>query len=256
MPDLSDICFSNDGAVLLRGSPDPEMFVIGHSHVVSMEWALALGDGPAFPVAVSRNLNDDALWDVVVDHVAGRAVAIMWNGNQHNAQFLLEPDPPFRLFDPLTGDVEGAGPWVAREAVRELFEPTFADLDRILTRLTAVAQVLLLGTPPSKSHEAVAAGLEKESLFAQRALELGLAPADLRVTRGPLRVSLWRLIQAMLSDRADTYGIDFVPVPASAMSPDGYLWPELSVPDATHANARYGALVWQSLAEWRGRKTT
>jgi hypothetical protein len=229
------------------------MVAIGHSHVISMEWALAGGDGPAFPAAVSRNLNDDGLWDAVVDHVAGRAVAIMWNGNQHNAHFLLEPDPPFRIFDPLAGDLGGVGRWVARDAVRELFEPTFAGLDRILTRLTAVAQVALLGTPPPKSDEAVVAGLERETLFAQRALELGLAPADLRVTRGPLRVTLWRLLQEMLSVRADTYGIDFVPVPGSAMSPNGYLRPELSVPDATHANARYGALVWQSLAEWRDR---
>jgi hypothetical protein len=257
VPDLMDILRTDsDGEPLLRGFPDPEMVVLGHSHVLSMEWALSAGDGPSFPAAVGHNLNDDARWDAVVEHVAGLTVAIMWNGNQHNAHFLLEPDPPFRVFDPLTGDQGGVGRWVPREAVHELFEPTFAGLDRALRRLTAVAQVVLVGTPPPKSHEAVLAGLERETLFAQRARELGIAPADLRVTHGPLRVSLWRIIQEMLGDRAETFGVDFIPVPGSAMSPDGYLQPELSVPDATHANARYGALVWRSLEEWKRAKST
>ena len=42
----------------------------------------------------------DAYWDYLIGQGAGRTVAILWSGNEHNGKFLLQQKPPFRVYDP------------------------------------------------------------------------------------------------------------------------------------------------------------
>ncbi len=39
-------------------------------------------------------------WEMAARHCAGRIVALSWNGNQHNASFLIAPEPLFDFVCP------------------------------------------------------------------------------------------------------------------------------------------------------------
>ena len=238
------------------GDQDPQILAGGHSHVYSMLAALDQGRGPAeyrAAVAYSADLaggppGDPHYWDLLAKVGAGRRVVIVWNGNQHNAGFLLSPDPPFRVFSPLAEAGPEEGAWVAQEVLREYWRPTFSELTDVLKSLVPVARVGVVGTPPPKSDLVVRQSLAQEIFFLDRARELGVDVADLRITPQAVRLAMWHVIQDALEEIATEVGAAFIPVPTTAVDGDGTLSAEFCAPDATHANVNYGALMWKTIS--------
>ncbi len=249
----------------LRGAADPQVVLAGHSHMICLERALRLGLAPeGLRAAVAftsqeitgHQLADPDYWDFLVEASRDRVAAVIWNGNQHNARFLVQPDPPIRVWDdsPAPDDQQPVpasrdAVWVSREQVRELWSDDDELLRQRLVELAGSARrVLVIGTPPPKSDEFVARALRADPFFAEVTESLGLAPDETPVTPGSTRMALWKIVQAMLADSAAATGATFVPVPPEALDGQGYLRGVLATADATHANAAYGRLVWQAVA--------
>ncbi|MFB9953210.1 hypothetical protein ACFFP0_30605 [Rhizobium puerariae] len=69
------------------------------------------------------------------------------------------------------------------------------------------------------------------------------------IISGPLRKKMWRLHSAMVNEIASASGIEFLNVPTDGLDKQGYMHRNGYGPDATHANAWYGNLVVQQLAQ-------
>lgn len=240
----------------LYGEEDPQIIAGGHSHAYCMLAALQEGRGPlGRPAAVAYSADpgigppgDERYWKLVAAAAAERTVALVWNGNQHNAEFLISPDPPFRVFHPMAeGDSSGDGIWVAQEALREHWSPTFSQLSVVLEGLAGADQVIVLGTPPPKSELQVRQALAQEAFFVDRARELGVRLDQLCITPAPVRLAMWQVIQDRLQEVACDAGATFIPVPAAAFGQNGMLLPAFCAPDASHANSSYGALMWEAI---------
>jgi hypothetical protein len=249
----------------LFGDPDARLIAGGHSHTACLIIAMneKLLDPYADKVATAFTADwvpptTESYWDYLAEQGSGRAVAVLWSGNEHNGRFLLQPQPPFRVFDPeaLAGTLPGAdqGGWVPRTELRELWAPTFDGLRDVLVRLTAGSDVYVMCTPPPKSEPVVRAALSKEPLFLEQAAQLGSAPGELRITPEVTRVALWRILRDLLRETAETGGATFVPVPPSTHDERGLLLDEYDGGDVTHANGAYGAEVWRQLVQYSSRQ--
>ena len=246
------------------GSPDPWLVVSGHSHATCLLAAQHAGlhDSVAARDAIAYTSDwlaptNDAYWDFVVEQTAGRTVAILWSGNEHNGMYLIKQKPPFRVYDAKARyelpDDEGM--WISRSTFKTLWAPTFAPLSALVERLAQQSRVLLVGTPPPKSDVLVSKALVNEPHFIAIAERLGYPADQLEVTPAITRVALWRVLDELLQEVAATTGATYVPIPPSCADEDGVLLPDYDNGDATHSNAAYGALVWQQLAEYAQEAT-
>lgn len=255
---MTDVDNTNrtSGPWRVHGSEDPEVLVAGHSHALALLFSMDAGHGPeGYRAAVvldaerrSSSFLDDEYWNLLMRAATGRTIAIAWNGNQHNASFLLEPQPAFRVFHEEV-DQSGDVVWLAQKVLRQYWTPSFLELRAALPRLTSVATVYLLGTPPPKSDSAIRSVIQEDPYFIGQATSLGMDLADLKITTAATRLAMWSLLQDMLRECADEAGATFLPVPGDVVDAHGILLPEFSAPDATHANAEYGARLWSELSK-------
>jgi hypothetical protein len=258
-----------------------EIVVAGHSHVLAVMHAIA--DSGRSDMAVAYTSNpvdgvplDDSYWDYVHEVSAGKAVAVMWNGNQHHALFLIEPEPPFSVWPALQGqfershglavrtrrklarvlrlphsrDVNAGVSLVPRSMLQAMWAPTFAQLEFALSLLVPDRDVIVVSTPPPKRQVVVEQNLSSEAWFVPVAERMGVDIADLPVTDEFVRLAMWKTLHAQLADTCRAYGVPVVPVPSEATDSDGFLLPEYSAPDATHANAEYGRIMCEAMAMW------
>ena len=237
----------------LYGASDPSVIAGGQSHVVSLMTALDEGLCPAglrAAVAYAADFaagppDDDGYWDFLARVGTGRTVAVVWDGNQHNTAFLLSSEPPFRVYASTVrepGDEQGV--WIPQEMVRDFWSASVEHLSDVLARLSRVAEVLVLGTPPPKSEQIIRATLASDPYWVASVRQLGLEMDNVKVTPVPVRIALWRVLQDLLRDRADRAGATFVPIPAAAVGSDDLLLDCYGNPDVTHANSAYGGLMW------------
>jgi hypothetical protein len=197
---------------------------------------------------------DDDYWGFLADAGAGRTIALVWDGNQHNGTFLVQPDPPFRVYrstaDPGPPQEE-PGTWVPREMVSSYWAPSFAALGQVLDRLVQRSRVLVIGTPPPKPGGYIKpkfeGKLDWDPWVADIASTRGLASSELPVSSEPLRLALWSIIQDGMREEARRSGSTFVPVPDSAFGSAGLLAAVYSAGDLTHANSEYGGLMWAQI---------
>lgn len=240
----------------VHGSEDPEILVAGHSHALVLLFSMDAGHGPeGYRAAVvldtkrrSSSFLDEHYWDLLARAATGKNIAIAWNGNQHNASFLLEAQPAFRVFhegDDLSGEVT----WLPQQLLRAYWAPSLLELRAALPRLTSVATVYLLGSPPPKSDGAIRSVVQEDPYFIAQATSLGMSLADLKITPAATRLAMWSILQDMIRECADEAGAVFLPVPDDVTDINGILLEELSAPDATHANAAYGARLWSELSK-------
>jgi hypothetical protein len=239
----------------LYGDQDPQILGAGHSHARNLLTAIEAGLGPAgvrCAVAFTTDREPptrDDYWDYVAELAAGRTLAVVWNGNQHNSAFMLRHRPPFRVYRPggiELGPEEGA--WLPRVLFREAWDSTFDGLRALLRRVVPIAQVLVVCTPPPNPEALVRSVLLEEPHFIRLAAELGYDLDNLQITPEPVRVALWSVLVEMLEDVAVTEGATFVPVPDGVTSADGLLLPEFGAGDVTHAGPAYGGRVWGQLS--------
>ena len=111
-------------------------------------------------------------------------------------------------------------------------------------------KLCVLGTPPpKKDSEALRRKLEREPFFLDWAAAIGQDVATIKITEPLVRLKLWHLLQDMFRAEAQKVGAVFVPVPAETLDDEGYLKPEYSADDVTHANEAYGALMLKKAIE-------
>lgn len=248
------------------GAEDASIRLVGQSHRLAFRDSMPLLPdelhrrvavldlkGRTVPApGVFRPAPDTAYWRVAA--AAGTTTAIVWDGNQHNARFLLR-DVPFTVIGRRSPSAPVEGRVVPYRMMRALFE---RDLDTggltgFLGAHPDPASVLLIGTPPPKSDEQVRRGLTNDGplgqgFFVDALAELGLTPETAPVTSAATRVACWEALQEAVEAAAVGAGARFVPVPEWMLNPDGTLRAEYCEPDTTHANTTYGVAMWQEIA--------
>ena len=217
-----------------------DLLIAGDSHVVALgvphtteapaEFVL-LEPGPPRIFTITEKWTGSRgaeYWDLAARHGSGRTVALSWNGNQHNASFLIAPAPLFDFICP------GAAATVIHEGavvlpagvVRAYFQHTVWALDRTirLFRSHGARRILVLGTPaPKRDGDFILDHIRSEEYFQNAAAAAGIDLGAISITPAPIRQKLWALIQRMMADIAAREGAVFVPVPPDTLEADGTL---------------------------------
>ncbi|GEM_PF-762611 len=233
---------------------DPDAIVLaGHSHMIALyqgwlERAKYVGAPDKVVTVRSKGIAIPEYWEVVKRTAEGRTLVVVLNGNQQNTHFLFRTGLPFdiirqnRSYDSTLAAVP--------------FEMAVSYMYRTITEdpvpvppMPAIRRMVVVGTPPPKSDETVRRWLTTEDHYAARLATLGWDPASAPVSPLELRVALWEALQKALSLYSSKIGALFVPVPQDAQDETGALREEYSNSDVTHANAAYGALLWQEVAK-------
>jgi hypothetical protein len=246
--------------------PDIKSVIAGHSHSAAISRALVRTS-----TEVQRQARDIALqqgigglrggpampgyWQMLRHLAQTRSIAIIWNGNQHNADFLLASDQPLDFLprgypDP---SVLPKARLVAETVIREHFRPSLEPLRQLLAELPAHDRLkrLLVGTPaPLFDNDEIRKRLGKEPLFGEKAAAIGVDISQVEITPPTVRRKLWFVIQAMMAEIAEEGGWQFVPVAPEAMDERGYMRSDLSAGDVTHANIEFGSMMVRQIARF------
>ena len=244
---------------------DIKAVIAGHSHSAAISRALVAKAS----AGVQRQARDIALqqgigglrggpgkpgyWDMLRDLAQTRSIAVVWNGNQHTADFLLASDQPLDFLprgypDP---SVLPKTRLVAEAVIREHFRPSLEPLRQLLAELPAHDRLkrLVVGTPaPLFDNGEIRKRLSKESLFGEKAAAMGLDISQVEITPPTVRRKLWFVIQAMMAEIAEVGGWQFVSVAPETMDERGYLRSDLSAGDVTHTNIEFGSIMVQQIA--------
>ncbi|MCK0208524.1 hypothetical protein MWN33_10825 [Starkeya koreensis] len=237
------------------------VLIVGDSHVDAIKSALAANGAPAgieaFRLAKMKNGKpfgelpfDDALRRIRTLPRDALVVCAI-GGNQHQSIGLVQHR---RRFDfALPGESlpdDDSAEIVPFQAMRALFERglrggDFAKLRAI--RETAPGEVVQLAPPPPKADEDFVRR-HIDTVFRDMGFdETGLSEAG-------LRLRLWRLQLLVTGELCGEIGVELVPNPLAALTPNGFLAPDFYAADATHANAAYGREVLGQI-EARRRRT-
>lgn len=235
---------------------------VGHSHLTCFgvplrspggrtELAPLAGSGGAFMHLAGEFPRLEDYWVEAEKLAKTHRLLISWRGNQHMAAHLFASDP---LFDFVLSDepdlplVDGAVV-IPEQMLREKFSPSF---DRLVELLDNVHQdhrgIVICGTPPPRHDTAtIRASLSHEPHFADLLRRSGLDAESVSLTPTATLYKMWRVIQAMLRDVADSRGVEFVAIPSASQTPDGFIRPEFWSSDVTHANQEFGNLMMRHL---------
>jgi hypothetical protein len=240
--------------------------VAGHSHSAAISRALVKA-----ATDVQRQARDIALqqgigglrggpgtpgyWHTLRELGQTRSIAVVWNGNQHNADFLLACEQPLDFLprDYPDPSVLPKARLVAEAVIREHFWPSLEPLRELLAEIPAHDSLkrLLIGTPPPLfDNGEIRMRLNKEPLFGEKIAAMGLEISQVKITPPTVCRKLWFVIQAMMAEIAEEGAWQFVPVAPETMDERGYLRSDLSAGDITHANIEFGSLMVRRIARF------
>jgi hypothetical protein len=237
------------------GSESPVVVAGGQSHRMALVHAIRSGR-VTFPAAVLTHKTEsqyvDARYWSHVERLAPEIpVAILWVGNELNARFLLEHDTPFTL----AGLAEGTDKTVLpAELIKAFTLQLLQRLEQTLDQLSP-RQVVLVTPPPPKSDETVRTRLMSEPFFHPILEKHGWSPATAPIKPFAFRHRLWEIHLMALTDVAERHKVPLLPLISEAFDEAGALRDEYAAKDVSHANERYGALVWQAIAHQFGVAT-
>jgi hypothetical protein len=245
---------------------DIKAVIAGHSHSAAISRALVRAS-----TEVQRQARDVALqqgigglrggpgkpgyWDALRELAQTRSVAVVWNGNQHNADFLLACDQPLDFLprgypDP---SVLPRTRLMAEAVIREHFRASLEPLRELMADISAHHRLkrLLVGTPaPLFDSGEIRKRLIKEPLFVEKAATMGINIGQAEITPPTVRRKLWFVIQAMMAEIAVEGGWQFVPVAPETMDERGYMRSDLSADDVTHASIEFGGMMVRQIARF------
>lgn len=234
------------------------LVVAGHSHVAALDQPapeIGLVDIDETGVSILQGPwpRDVDYWSAFEQAARDRMPAIVWEGDQHNAAFLIEPTPPldFVLSSAPDLPMDPRASYVAESQLRALFAPGIDPLGPIIRRMTQVSggAVLIAGTPPPMGDaDAIRARLANDPRVAAIAKERGSDVAAIAITSPYTMQKLWSLIQSMLAETAMAANGVFVPVPDRVRGDDGFLLERYWSDSATHANEDYRREMLNELA--------
>jgi hypothetical protein len=239
----------------VEGYAQPKVVAAGHSHILSLLGGLhSSAELQQIPLAVQYSLNRE-LWPNIAEKYWRNlqqlsyveTVVICWNGNQHNAQFLLESDPAISVYQDFKTDEKNTKVVVPLAMFDELWQPDFKVLEQAIGIVSSSKKVILIGTPPPKSESEIRNHLMSDEFFISLLGNAGIKIEDAPITSDKFRFVLWKRIQQNLERIARVAGIPFVPVPSEVFDNDMTLRSDCSAPDASHANHLYGQAMWKAL---------
>ena len=177
-------------------------------------------------------------------------VGLLVDGNLHSMIGVMAPQiGPFRLGDARHGALPAPGapgPLLPRGLLKaRLAEMMTATVTRLgdLARLYADRPVVVLNAPPPPEILPSAEALRLRSKRHEGVSDL----SGLRDMPARLRLEIHAVQSEIYRETARALGMAWLPPPGAALTPDGYLRPDLWDEDPTHANARYGALYLDAL---------
>jgi hypothetical protein len=238
----------------------PRLILAGHSHLYAIAGrgihsespelvAGPRGDGTLIMVGPGPG-RDMSYFDTLAELARGADVGIVWNGNEHNVLYFLEAETPFDFLSAHVRKMNPSAQMKSQAAIRDSFQPFFDKLDVVLKRLATGEpnRIALIGTPPPKGdNEALRVLLQNETIFVNRAAQLGHSPETVPITDPYVRLKLWYLLQDMLAEEARIRGLMFIPVPKEVQDADGFLKREYWTSDVTHANPAYGNVMYEAV---------
>lgn len=238
------------------GSEKPKVLIAGHSHTFALYSAILDHEefSNLYGVVTQANFEkhiqqSDSYWEFVASLSSNQPVAIMWNGNQHNIHFLLDSGLKSNFYGlPINEEF----PFIPISQIRELFKPTFTELQLVLDKFESNSEIILLGTPAPKNQKYLNSQLSKDPYFVDMGRQLGLSPTDLKASSDSLRAYMWNLTQEMTAEMAGNMGSRFIPTPGSTFDNSLILNPEYYSEDLTHANELFGVKMLENISASMG----
>ena len=234
----------------------PKVFIIGDSHTHALKQALKGGfTGADISVRrLSKIKNDTRIGDIsfegFLSECAGLSVddivVCAIGGNQHSAMSLIQHPVPYDIH---SQPDEQQSPrqditYVPRNLIKDRLAQGLKGGDGAkITQIAAQGpfRTLHLTPPPPKENADYILNRPETDFLRKGILEAGVSDAA-------MRQRIWILQNEVMADLLDAAKVQMLPVPQAAMTPDGFLHPDYYGPDATHANAAYGALVLEQIA--------
>lgn len=238
---------SLSGKWSLYGEIESEIFIAGHSHAGSvLEAKLGNVENTILErvaICYSSDLNsgppgNDEYWNFVAEISKGKDLAIVWNGNQHNANFLFQTSPPFTLVSDKSEATDEV--LISRTMMKSFFEPSFQELSSIIKSMADVRSISLVSGPAPKPLSHITNRISSEEFFVNIARSLGVDVGDLKITSDSLRVEMWTILGELLEKAAIDLGAKYIPAPPETIDSNGLLFEKYWTPDVTHANSDYG----------------
>jgi hypothetical protein len=253
---------SKSGKWALYGDAKAQVLVCGHSHAASILEAsnlqeLQAGSEQEISVCYSADWTvgppgDKEYWDFVVELSRGRHVVIVWNGNQHNANFMFQTQPNFTIGGTTDSSYAQVAVPVPRAMIKDFFKPSFEELSEIIPSLSNAASITLMNGPAPKPLTHIQDCIKQEKYFTDIAKSLGVEIDSLVITSDSLRLELWNILAELLANSAKELGANFLSAPAASRDAFGLLLPEYWASDVTHANSKYGMLLIEELQKLTG----
>jgi hypothetical protein len=254
---------SKSGKWVLYGEADAQILVCGHSHAASILEAsnlLELQTRNVLPISVCYSADwaagppgDQEYWDFVAEVSPGKHVVIVWNGNQHNANFMFQTQPSFTMLGVADNRSDQEAVPIPRAMIKDFFKPSFEELSDIVPSLSNTASITLMNGPAPKPVTHIEDCILQEKYFTDIAESLGVDIGDLVITSDSLRLELWNELAELLADSAQKLGANFLGAPAVSRDTFGMLLPEYWASDVTHANSKYGLLLIEELHKLTGK---
>lgn len=237
------------------------ILIAGHSHIAALGVQLmspgyilreiADGEVPVVGLVGGWPREDTTYWDEIATHSADRTVAIFWRGNQHFHHFLIMPTNGFDFMLDCEPDlpIDTTLPIVPEATLIAFMRADMSDLDPIIATIHAAGgRAVLCGTPPPKADAGfVRERTVREGYFRNVAESRGFDIGEIELAPPLILYKVWKVMQNTLAEVAARNGARFMPVPAELKTADGFLRPDYYAPDATHANAAYGAIMLREL---------
>ncbi len=248
--------FSDCGKWRVYGSENPKILIAGHSHTFAHY--MALFKYPQFQENFgvitfsdfdNRTIIDSDYWDYVVEISKGKKIVISWNGNQHNLHFLLTPQATFNVYGLENGFKL---PATSISRVKALFNPTFYELELILSRFLDRTELCVLGTPSPKRKKLMEKLINNDISIYEIASGLGIDSDEIEISSDQIRMFMWKITQELTADVARKMGCHFLEVPWEALDQDGMLLERYSSEDLTHANPDYAKIMYEKIIDFYG----
>ncbi len=244
---------SKSGKWALYGDVSAQIVVGGHSHAASILEATTLSKAQskieskiAVCYATDWTLGppgDKEYWNFFADLSQGKDVVIVWNGNQHIANFLFQTDPPFTLIGAQNEPSEKEFLPIPRTMVKRFFETFFLELDDLVPLMANAKSITLMGGPAPKPLTYINPRIKDEPFLVNVANSLQVDLDTLEISSDRIRLELWKLMSEMLETRAKHLEARFLSAPNEAVDSYGMLLERYSGLDVSHANAKYGELL-------------
>jgi hypothetical protein len=223
--------------------------IVGHSHALAYGSGMKLLRSRGFVELdykticandyTNRSISENLYWEKIIGLAKTNKVFIIWNGNQHIANFLLRDDPAISLFD----DFHPSDYLASRDHFFQFFESSFIELTQYLEKIGNLKNVSLVGTVAPKRNSLVYKNIARDEYFIELIKSRSIIFEKSMLTSENLRRGLHSIIQDSLEAISQKYCINFIPTSKESQDEENFLLPFYSAEDASHANGEYGALM-------------